>query len=217
MAKILLLLLKAITISDEKYLEKLCNGQSLDVRLKNKNTREFLYAAADDMALDEERRRVFTWKDLNDIPGIKGNAWTGEETWRIEPVDKYYFSNSFRVKNIRNIYGPREYLFANSSDSVYVRRGLPDEDSAVLTLGSSAKWQILARVADDLQGDYCNLELSDIQGFVLRNEKYASGYFNADQDDVSMNDPTETRRNTRLSKEGPSYWDILPLSTYRPV
>jgi len=189
----------------------------LDVRLKNTITREFLYAAADDRALDEERRRVFTWKDLNDIPGIQGNAWTGEETWRIEPVDKYLSSNSFRVKSIRNIYGPREYLFANSSDNVYVRRGLPDEDSAVLTLGSSAKWQILARVADDLRGDYCAMELSAIQGFVLRNEKYASGYFNADQDDVSMNDPTGTRRNTRLSKEGPSYWDILPLSTYRPV
>ena len=51
---LLLLLSKA-----EKYLEKLCNRQSLDVRLKNTITREFLYAAADDRALDKERHRAW--------------------------------------------------------------------------------------------------------------------------------------------------------------
>ena len=155
---------------------------------------------------------------MSDIPGI-GNSWTGEENWRIEPVNQFA-SNSFRLKSIRDIYGPREYLFASSSDSVHVIRGLPDEDSAVLTLGSSAKWQLLAKVADELRGDYCNLEMSDIQGFVLRNEKYAAGYLNADADDIFTikDEPYEmNRRNIRISFDSPSYWDVLPRSTYQPV
>jgi len=186
----------------------------LDVYIRNSNTKEFLYAAANYLALDTLKRRIFTWKELDDIPGL-GNSWSGEETWRIEPVDQCA-SNSFRVKNIRNIYGPREYLFANSSDSVYVRRGLPDKDSAVLSLGSSAKWQLLAKVAGELRGDLCNLEKSDIRGFVLRNEKYALGFLNAEEDDTfdPDNKNDRRRRKVKLSIESPSYWDILPLSTY---
>ena len=68
------------------------------------------------------------------------------------------------VKSIRDVYGPNGYLFANSSkDIVYVRRGLSRDDAAVETLGSSAKWQLLANLADDdkLRGDICNMTERD--------------------------------------------------------
>jgi len=203
-------------------LEKLCNHQALDVLIRNRYTKEFLYAAADDhLALDALRRRVFPWKDLNDIPGKKGNKWTGEQTWRIEPAD-HSSPNSFRVKTIKDIYGPNEFLFANSSiDVVYVRRGLSKNVSvAVATLGSSAKWQLLANMTDnELRGDICNItENTEIRGWVLRNEKYAAGYLSADANDIFVHGPkmANVRRIVRLSREIPSFWDIYPLSTYRP-
>ena len=61
------------------------------------------------------------------------------------------------------------------------------------------------------------MDVSKIQGWVLRNEKYASGYINGDSEDVCVNDKYKARGNVRLSIEGPnSYWDILPISTYHP-
>lgn len=55
--------------TEKKYLlEKLCNHQAFDVLIRNSNTKEFLYAASDKIALDKQRRRVFTWKDLNGVP-----------------------------------------------------------------------------------------------------------------------------------------------------
>ena len=87
----------------------------------------------------------------------------------------------------------------------------------MLSLGSSAKWQLLAKVAaGELRGDLCNLEKSDIRGFVLRNEKYALVFLNAEEDDTfdPDNKNDRRRRKVKLSIESPSYWDILPLSTY---
>lgn len=206
-------------------MEKLCNRQSLDVRIRNSYTKEFLYADNEDFASDKQKRFVLTWKDsVGDIPGMEGNQWAGEEIWRIEPVDPCSNSNNlFRVRSITPSFTSTEYLYANnaSGNVVYVRKGLlTDEDSAVLNiLGSSAKWQLLAKVDGELRGDICNsnIEMSNVQGWVLRNDKYAAGYLRAEENDVIANDPSHLRRNTRLSQEGPSYWDILPISTYDPV
>jgi len=56
-----------------------------------------------------------------------------------------------------------------------------------------------------------------VDDWSLDEERPASGYLNAEDDDVIVTDPAGKRRNTRLTKEGPSYWDILPLATYRPT
>ncbi len=197
-------------------LEQLCVlHQSVDVRLRNIQTKEFLYAAADDLAVDNQRRRIFTWKDLNDIPEREGNNWTGEETWSIEPVadQECFKSNSFAVRNIKPGRPSREYLFADSSDDfVYVKRDVPAEDNVPLNLEPSGKWQILAKVGtDELRGDICSVEAIKIRGFVLRNEKFAAGYLNADRDDIFINDSSKMRRNVRLLNQG-STWELLPIS-----
>jgi len=154
---------------------------------------------------------------LNDIPGV-GNAWGGEEIWRFEPVNQS--SNSYRLRNIKLSFGSKGYLFASDSDSgVYVWRDLRPDDDAVLKLGSSAKWQLLAKIVDkaELREDFCDVDISKVSGWFLRNEMN-DGYLNAGaDDDVYENDKTGNRRNIRLSKANPSFWDILPLSTYHPT
>ena len=42
--------------------------------IQNAKYSEYLYAAADDLAFDEDNRSVFTWKDLSTV-GIEG-YWT---------------------------------------------------------------------------------------------------------------------------------------------
>jgi len=49
-----------LTTENKYLLEKFCNHQALDVLIINRNTKEFLYAAADYLALDALKRRVFT-------------------------------------------------------------------------------------------------------------------------------------------------------------
>ena len=191
----------------------------MDVRLRNTKTTEFFYAASDGFSLDERSRRVFTWKNVNDVPGIS-DEWSGEEVWRFEPINQSS-SNSFRLRNTKPIYGPKEYLFASKSDNgVYVRRGLPDDVSSVLKLGSSAKWQLLAKIIDkaELREDFCDVDISKVSGWVLRNEMNA-GYLKTKTDDaiIVKLDPTRVRRNVGLSTGNFSFWDILPLSSYRPM
>jgi len=190
----------------------------LDVRLRNSNTKEFLYAASDYWATDEEKRPTFTWKDLTDIPGIS-NEWDLEETWRIEPFDQVP-SKSFLLRNLKTKFGPKAYMFAgNSGGFIYVRRGLSVNDSPVLTIGWSAKWRLLAKLVDQtkLREDFCDIDTRKIQGWVLMNVKYAPKCINGDENDFSEVDTSKKRGNVRIAPEGPySYWEILPLSIYQP-
>jgi hypothetical protein len=50
-------------------------------RIKSKATREYLYAASDDLAYDQDRRRVFTWTNTTTTPSTHPDFWEkkGEE------------------------------------------------------------------------------------------------------------------------------------------
>ncbi len=144
----------------------------------------------DPLLADDQRRRVFTYSDLNDIPGVVGNSWTGEETWLIEPSTSSATS-SFLFKNAKQSIPTGGYLYVDSSDnhSVYVSNGFPDDNTAKLSLGASAKWQLLVNSTDNGRlVDFClpqnkNYELCS-PTYVLRNEGYDTDvYLNAEEED----------------------------------
>lgn len=76
---------------------------SLKCMLKNKKWDEYLYAAANDLAFDYERRRVFTWRP-GDSPGRDGH-------WLFESEDGV----TFRIKNMYY----HEYLYAAYDNIAY--------------------------------------------------------------------------------------------------
>lgn len=186
------------------------------------NKREYFYAAANVFLSDEwGRRAVFTWGNLNDIPGVVGNWSMGKEIWLIEPVNTSSASSLFLLKNAKPDIPSRGYLYADSSDnqSVYVSNGFPNENTAKLSLGAAARWQLLVNSSDNNNcwwtTDFClpenkNVELCHPRSFVLRNDDYIIDvYLNAEGDPI-MNDATRLRRNTRLLTES-SQWEILPV------
>jgi len=80
--------------------DSICGKKPILVRMKSANKREFFFVPTDPLLADNRRRRVFTYSDLNDIPGVAGNSWTGEETWLIEPSNSSATS-SFLLKNAK--------------------------------------------------------------------------------------------------------------------
>jgi hypothetical protein len=94
-------------IEPQKWvLEKMHCGNN-HIRIKNQGTGEYLYAAADDLASDRLRRRVFTWTNTSVTPLSHFVYWDKTADWEIELEER-----GFLLKNIRH----SEYLYAAPDD-----------------------------------------------------------------------------------------------------
>ena len=80
------------------------------IRIKNQATGEYLYAAADDLATDRLRRRVFTWTNTSMNPHSHFVHWNKTADWKIEQEDR-----GFLLKNARY----PEYLYAAGDDLTF--------------------------------------------------------------------------------------------------
>ena len=105
-------------------------GTRDQIRIKNQATGEYLYAAADDLAQDSERRRVFTWTDTATSP----QNWENKADWKVEVVN-----DCVKLKNIRY----SEYLYAAADDRAFDESSRSvftwkDED----TLGKEGLWMV---------------------------------------------------------------------------
>jgi hypothetical protein len=117
-------------------------GTRDQIRIKNQATGEYLYAAADDLAQDSERRRVFTWTDTSTSPTSDTQDWEKKADWKVEEEN-----DCVKLKNIR--YG--EFLYAaaderafdESSRSVFTWK---DED----TLGQEGLWKFSTNIKGNL-------------------------------------------------------------------
>ena len=95
--------------------------------------------------------------------------------------------------------------------------GIGDNWGKMAIIG--AKWRLLAKLVDQtqLREDFCDIDSSKIQGWVLMNVKFAPKCINGDANDIYETDSSKKRGNVRMAPESPySYWDILPISTYQP-
>jgi hypothetical protein len=88
-------------------LEKM-SGEVFQIRIKSQATGEYLYAAADDLAHDPLRRRVFTWTNTSATPISHSEFWDKTADWEIHHREQF-----FMLKNVKF----SEYLYA-ASDSL---------------------------------------------------------------------------------------------------
>jgi hypothetical protein len=114
-------------------------GKKNGVRIQNLVTGEFLYAGADDLAKDPERRRVFTWTDTTTTPESNPSFWDGSADWEVAEEEL-----GFTLRNSK--FG--EYLYAAADD-----RALSEDQRSVFTwkvyetLGVEGYWKF----GDDLR------------------------------------------------------------------
>jgi len=95
--------------------------------------------------------------------------------------------------------------------------GIGDNWGKMAIIG--AKWRLLAKLVDQtqLREDFCDIDSSKIQGWVLMNVKFAPKCINGDANDIYETDSSKKRGNVRMAPESTySYWDILPISAYQP-
>ena len=109
-------------------------GTGDQIRIKNQVTGEYLYAAADDLAHDSERRRVFTWNDISTSPTSDPQYWEKTADWKVEEEN-----DCVKLKNIRY----SEYLYAAADDRAFDESSRSvftwkDED----TLGKEGLWMV---------------------------------------------------------------------------
>jgi len=196
-------------------LDSICGEEPVLVRIRNVNTTELLFASENDP--DERGFRVFTWRDLNDIPCKEGNQWMHEETWWIEPAPLCpagsNATSSFLLKNARQRPQPRGYLYVESSneDQVYVDKDFLDKGSAKLSLGASARWQLLVKSSyNGTMTDFCLRENRNrhMVQVILRNEMHESKFLGANRNTFFTLGTDATRRNVYLSNDT-ELWDIF--------
>ena len=117
-------------------------GTNNQVRFVNQDTEEYLYAAADDLAKDPERRRVFTWTNLSTIPESHPRYWDKTADWIIKEED-----HGFLLRNVKY----NEYLYS-AADGL----ALSEEQRSVFTwknyqtLGFEGFWKF----NKDIQGKF---------------------------------------------------------------
>lgn len=116
-------------------------GAANQLRFVSQATGEYLYAAADDLARDAERRRVFTWTDLSTIPESDPRYWDKTADWIVEEEEQ-----GFTLKNVRY----NEYLYSAANDLA-----LSEEQRSVFTwknydtLGFEGYWTF----SEDMRGN----------------------------------------------------------------
>ena len=119
-------------------------GTLNQIRIKNAASGEYLYAAADDLAHDSERRRVFTWANTSTTPTSNPDFWENKATWEVEESN-----GCFRLKNVRF----PEFLYAAADD-----RALDEDSRSVFTwkdektLGQEGLWKFSKNIKGNL---YC--------------------------------------------------------------
>ena len=127
------------------HIEKVCGSDSR-IRIKNAKSGEYLYAAADDLARDDERRRVFTWTNMSTIPDSDPGYWEKTADW-IVSADTL----GFTLKNVHY----NEYLYAAADDLA-----LADDKRSVFTwkhyddLGNEGFWHFNTDILGKLSPSY---------------------------------------------------------------
>lgn len=176
-----------------------CRSKGFDARIRNVKTKEYLYSPADDIAVDNLRRHVFTWRDLDDIPGMAGNTWAGEQVWRVEFVGNAK-DLKIRIKSTKT--QPGEYLFVEKGDNgrCDVFTLVRSELSLLAELSPSTAWNL----------DKC-LPLDGSSVAVLHNPS-CSGSLIGDKNVFFDSDSDLMRRHVLVEKsDGGSQWEIIPM------
>ncbi len=195
------------------------------VQIKNFNTGELLYtSSAEDLAVDQCRRRLFTWRDLNDIPGQPRNTWNQEDTWFLQPISSNDFSKSSLIVRLTSAVPSRssEYLYLDPSDgNVYLRRSCEGENSNPAPK-ESAQW-LLSRVDEEENNHFLegNQENSDtpVSGaankdrpevYQLQNVQYGR-FLSADRNNFFEHGFSTIRRNVFALDNQVSDWKIIVI------
>ena len=92
----------------KSVISRLIDGQTLVVRLKNARSGEYLYPGSDNLSHDAKRRRVFTWRNKDEVVG----PWA---EWRLTGM---WRAGTFRVR-FTSVRFPGEYLYPATDDLSY--------------------------------------------------------------------------------------------------
>lgn len=179
----------------------------IKVQIKNVHTGEYLYSAADDLAADQCRRRLFTWRDLKDVPNQPGNTWNEEDVWLLETTDDMnpgnIDSNSSVI--VRISARSSEYLFLDPSDGkVYLKRGCKIADSNLMTKESS-QW-LLSLAENKVPADGDEKAVGPV--YNLRNVQFGR-YLTADEEDFFETNFSVIRRNVFAVNGQISDWNVI--------